>query len=992
MKTKIIIASLLLAAYSISAPVKSVNLDTQNPDYDLPDLPILEGSAPTLRCYALQDGKTYTNIASDTVQFLAALTATNSAFITATNTSVSAANGYWDIPLSASQTATNGAHWYTILWYDSGGGLNYAGTGTVTFIETTATGVISTNDLTIPLNLDAYTITGTLPLENLETTGASIDDVILFNGTNPVWAAGGGGDINSDGSVIWTADQDHGTNAITGVSFMQYTGGTGDQGKVSWNIDEETLDIILNGAVLQVGQEVHYHCRNDTGSTITDGTVVYASGTIGASGRITIAEYISDGSIPVMLLLGITTEDIEAGGDGKVTEFGKVRGLDTSMWSEEVVLYPSETTEGVFTNVAPVFPNIAAPTAFVITSHANNGVLAVRVNNLDINEFVARADFGLRNALPETRPNVTFASDGTNVTATIDVTSGSTHDVYFDDALVEISVPVELTLDNGTTNSVQWQYVYATASGITNGTSLPTGEYAIMFVVGALDAQATSDDGTFACHRYTDQISGPNGDDRSLIQRLAWRARQEPARYGNVGNVLGTSTNVNGGGDDDVYMTCTAGIVIQLHPQTLDAVTNVTGSIDYHVLNDPAGVLHITNLNEIVQDANGNAVLNGNNSWFNIVIVRHANSGTTNSVDLDLGILLSKDDYAIQSSAQEDVSGFNIFGVDFELVGSTIPVAQISLNRNNANGGTWTAIVKSLLGSTVGQTGSGGGDAGAKNTFTDAEFSIVDDGDPTKELKFEASGIPNASTVILTAPGASGIIARTTDLSAYLALAGGTMASDIDMGGNDLTNAYALFSTNRLVVGFGLSLTGIHANTIGAIQNAYNTGTMTIGNISDGSIQSGTVLDPGVMEIGASASGSQQRGVVEGRMIIDTDAVAATQFGVCAGSATNSGEGAMQLLNLSGGQVANITAGGAASIGLGACTVSDSESIVAGDGGVSHGDGSITATGIIYAGDVITSEFNATNTCTIQYWSVSNRWAMVQIIGSTTNVTFVSPE
>lgn len=44
----------------------------------------------------------------------------------------------------------------------------------------------------------------------------------------------------------------------------------------------------------------------------------------------TIAKYIADGSISAMYVLGITTEDIVNGGDGFITTFGKIRGINTT--------------------------------------------------------------------------------------------------------------------------------------------------------------------------------------------------------------------------------------------------------------------------------------------------------------------------------------------------------------------------------------------------------------------------------------------------------------------------------------------------------------------------------------------------------------------------------------------------------------------------------------------------------------------------------------
>jgi len=170
------------------------------------------------------------------------------------------------------------------------------------------------------------------------------------------------------------------TGAITGAS-VQLTGGSGAQGTLSWNTDEETVDIIQNGATLQVGQETQVHVKNQTGSAIADGTPVYVTGTLGSSGRLTVAPMIADGTIQAKYFLGITTEDIPDGSDGKVTVFGKIRGLNTSAYSEGQTLYVSASTAGAFQTTAPVAPNLDLEVAIVINSHVNNGTIFVRAQN-----------------------------------------------------------------------------------------------------------------------------------------------------------------------------------------------------------------------------------------------------------------------------------------------------------------------------------------------------------------------------------------------------------------------------------------------------------------------------------------------------------------------------------------------------------------------------------------------------------------------------------
>lgn len=175
------------------------------------------------------------------------------------------------------------------------------------------------------------------------------------------------------------------------VAFNTSSAITVTQGQLAWNSDEETLDLGLNGSTLQLGQEIHYHVRNNTGSTIADGVPVYATGTIGNSSRITIAPFIANGSIDAKYFLGVTTEEIATDTDGKVTHFGKVRGIDTSGYSDGDVLYPSASTAGAFTTTSPTGTNLSLAIGYVIHA-ASNGTIFVRSTVLDTNAFLQSGD------------------------------------------------------------------------------------------------------------------------------------------------------------------------------------------------------------------------------------------------------------------------------------------------------------------------------------------------------------------------------------------------------------------------------------------------------------------------------------------------------------------------------------------------------------------------------------------------------------------------
>ena len=144
-------------------------------------------------------------------------------------------------------------------------------------------------------------------------------------------------------------------------------------GQMTWNPAERTVDIGLdNNVVLQTGQETLALVRNGTASAIVDGTVVMLTGSVGNSGRLVVAPY--DGTSDASLIIGLATESIAPGADGFVTSYGKIRGIDTSMWADGTVLYVNGGTLAT-TPTSSLSMKIAA----VVTSHTN-GTLMVRVN------------------------------------------------------------------------------------------------------------------------------------------------------------------------------------------------------------------------------------------------------------------------------------------------------------------------------------------------------------------------------------------------------------------------------------------------------------------------------------------------------------------------------------------------------------------------------------------------------------------------------------
>lgn len=153
-------------------------------------------------------------------------------------------------------------------------------------------------------------------------------------------------------------------------------------GELVWNADDGTIDVGLpNGVTMQVGQESFFLARNQTGSTIPNGTVVMFAGAIGNSGRLLMEPAIASAIVPPVYVMGVTTHDALNGSNGYVTEFGLVRQIDTrggaENWQDGDILYVDGTTPGKLTNVEPVSPTPSIIVA-AVTNAATNGNIFVR--------------------------------------------------------------------------------------------------------------------------------------------------------------------------------------------------------------------------------------------------------------------------------------------------------------------------------------------------------------------------------------------------------------------------------------------------------------------------------------------------------------------------------------------------------------------------------------------------------------------------------------
>lgn len=174
------------------------------------------------------------------------------------------------------------------------------------------------------------------------------------------------------------------TGGISSPDFVQIdTTGASTQavGKIQWDDGNGTLEFGLKGGNvnLQVGQEIVARVYNDSGASLTDGQVVYISGSQGNRIAVKLANAVSEATSAGTL--GMVTEPIASGAEGFITIMGTVNGLDTSALTAGSLVYLSATTAGAYTTTAPTAPNHRVILGYVERVHATVGSIYVKVDN-----------------------------------------------------------------------------------------------------------------------------------------------------------------------------------------------------------------------------------------------------------------------------------------------------------------------------------------------------------------------------------------------------------------------------------------------------------------------------------------------------------------------------------------------------------------------------------------------------------------------------------
>jgi hypothetical protein len=143
-------------------------------------------------------------------------------------------------------------------------------------------------------------------------------------------------------------------------------------------VDATAQDIADLFAANPLVEQVPLTVRNQTGVNIAKGVAVSFAGTVGASGRLLIKPAIANGTDPPYYFLGVTSEAINTGTNGKVIAWGKILNVNTNAFNEGDILWVNPAVPGGFTATEPQAPNLKLPAAAVVNKGVGSGILMVR--------------------------------------------------------------------------------------------------------------------------------------------------------------------------------------------------------------------------------------------------------------------------------------------------------------------------------------------------------------------------------------------------------------------------------------------------------------------------------------------------------------------------------------------------------------------------------------------------------------------------------------
>lgn len=175
---------------------------------------------------------------------------------------------------------------------------------------------------------------------------------------------------------------------VSGVKFDVLSGASAtpvyQEGLVWYSDDNKTLNLYndISTAPLLIGEEEVVRGVNNLGFTINKGQVVYITGGGGGDKFPAFQLSIASGEEGSARTIGIATSNISNNQKGYAISFGRLEGIDTSLYEVGQSLYLSWEISGGLTGVKPQAPNHIVRIGNVIRQgNSSNGVIFVKIEN-----------------------------------------------------------------------------------------------------------------------------------------------------------------------------------------------------------------------------------------------------------------------------------------------------------------------------------------------------------------------------------------------------------------------------------------------------------------------------------------------------------------------------------------------------------------------------------------------------------------------------------
>ena len=251
---------------------------------------------------------------------------------------------------------------YDTTWTTITGTLSYQGTWNASTNTPALTSSVGTNGYYYVVN-----VAGSTNLNGI--TDWQVGDWAIFNGST--WQK-----IDQTNTVTSVNGQT-GTVVLTAADVAALSGITSADGSITVSQVGTVVDLAVSAA--SPASTLLLQVRNNSGATMTKGTVVYINGAIGQLP--TVAKALATSDATSAQTQGLITADIPNNSNGYVTIVGLVTGLNTSAYADGDQLYLSGTTAGAMTATKQYAPVHLVYVGVVTYAHPTQGKIQVKVQN-----------------------------------------------------------------------------------------------------------------------------------------------------------------------------------------------------------------------------------------------------------------------------------------------------------------------------------------------------------------------------------------------------------------------------------------------------------------------------------------------------------------------------------------------------------------------------------------------------------------------------------